>query len=50
MSTVANEYTQDGPEAVQIASVIPYYPFHGEYNVRRYISKRSVTDGLSYFV
>ena len=46
MSTVANDYTQDGPEAVQIASVIPYYPFHGEYNLRRYISKRSVTDGL----
>jgi hypothetical protein len=23
------EYTQDGPEAQRIASVIPYYPFHG---------------------
>ena len=23
------EYTQDGPEAQTIASVIPYYPFHG---------------------
>ena len=23
------EYTQDGPEAQAIASVIPYYPFHG---------------------
>eukprot|EP01039_Chlorochromonas_danica_P006656 gene6656-7356_t len=23
------EYTQDGPEARRIASVIPYYPFHG---------------------
>lgn len=27
MTTV--EYTQDGPEAQRIASVIPYYPFHG---------------------
>lgn len=25
------EYKQDGPEALRIASVIPYYPFHGEY-------------------
>lgn len=25
----AVEYTQDGVEAVKIASVIPYYPFHG---------------------
>ena len=24
-----SEYTQDGPEANEIASVIPYYPFHG---------------------
>lgn len=24
------EYTQDGPEARRIASVIPYYPFHGQ--------------------
>jgi hypothetical protein len=23
------EYSQDGPEARRIASVIPYYPFHG---------------------
>lgn len=23
------EYTQDGPEAQAIVSVIPYYPFHG---------------------
>jgi adenine phosphoribosyltransferase len=31
VSTVASgeEYKQDGPEAVKIASVIPYYPFHG---------------------
>ena len=29
MSTFAAEYTQDGPEAQRIASVIPYYPFHG---------------------
>lgn len=25
------EYAQDGPEAQRIASVIPYYPFHGEF-------------------
>ena len=23
------EFAQDGPEALRIASVIPYYPFHG---------------------
>ena len=27
MSTI--DYAQDGPEALRIASVIPYYPFHG---------------------
>ena len=26
---VLPEYRQDGPEARRIASVIPYYPFHG---------------------
>jgi adenine phosphoribosyltransferase len=26
---VDTEYTQDGPDAIRIASVIPYYPFHG---------------------
>ena len=26
---IEGEYTQDGPEAIKIASVIPYYPFHG---------------------
>ena len=25
------DYKQDGEEAKKIASVIPYYPFHGEY-------------------
>lgn len=25
-----SEYRQDGPEARRIASVIPYYPFHGK--------------------
>lgn len=25
-----SDYTQDGPEAQRIASVIPYYPFHGK--------------------
>jgi len=29
MSGVAEEYKRDGPEAQRIASVIPYYPFHG---------------------
>jgi adenine phosphoribosyltransferase len=29
MTTPSEEYLQDGPEAQQIASVIPYYPFHG---------------------
>ncbi len=29
---VETVYTQDGPEAQRIASVIPYYPFHGEFN------------------
>ena len=29
MTEVTAEYTQDGPEARRIASVIPYYPFHG---------------------
>jgi adenine phosphoribosyltransferase len=29
MSDFAGEYAQDGPEACKIASVIPYYPFHG---------------------
>ena len=24
-----HEYKQDGPEALAIAAVIPYYPFHG---------------------
>jgi adenine phosphoribosyltransferase len=27
--TTKSPYKQDGPEAIQIASVIPYYPFHG---------------------
>eukprot|EP01036_Dinobryon_divergens_P026686 gene26686-35362_t len=27
--TVVNDYQQDGPQAQAIASVIPYYPFHG---------------------
>jgi adenine phosphoribosyltransferase len=26
---VVDEFPQDGPEAQRIASVIPYYPFHG---------------------
>jgi len=26
---MTTEFTQDGPEAQRIASVIPYYPFHG---------------------
>lgn len=26
---LAQEYKQDGPEALAIAAVIPYYPFHG---------------------
>lgn len=26
---VVEEYKQDGPEALAIAAVIPYYPFHG---------------------
>jgi adenine phosphoribosyltransferase len=29
MSDFTEEYTTDGPEARKIASVIPYYPFHG---------------------
>jgi len=28
-STEPKTYAQDGPEALRIASVIPYYPFHG---------------------
>jgi adenine phosphoribosyltransferase len=30
MSEYVGEYVQDGPEAIEIASVIPYYPFHGK--------------------
>lgn len=26
---VLDDYQQDGPQAQAIASVIPYYPFHG---------------------
>jgi adenine phosphoribosyltransferase len=29
ISAEIEEYVQDGPVAVKIASVIPYYPFHG---------------------
>jgi hypothetical protein len=29
MTEDIDEYLQDGPEALRIASVIPYYPFHG---------------------
>ena len=29
MSAMTDEFAQDGPEAQRIASVIPYYPFHG---------------------
>ena len=28
-ASLAHEYKQDGPEALAIAAVIPYYPFHG---------------------
>ena len=27
------DYTQDGPAAQRIASVIPYYPFHGRFTL-----------------
>ncbi len=30
---VVEDYQQDGPEAQAIASVIPYYPFHGIRNI-----------------
>jgi hypothetical protein len=29
LMTEMTEYKQDGPEAARIASVIPWYPFHG---------------------
>ena len=29
VTNASEEYTQDGPDAMKIAAVIPYYPFHG---------------------
>lgn len=32
-NVVVDDYHQDGPQAQAIASVIPYYPFHGKISV-----------------
>jgi hypothetical protein len=38
MASQTTEYLQDGPEAQKIASVIPYYPFHGNDQLFHYTS------------